>query len=192
MPSAILIGIGGSVVYRWVFENPGLSRSWNALLAWLGTVTLIGGAIISIVWYSQIVNEHTDDAHAIDWLESKQSDLILADDYIATILYTKAPSIYERIHQLGWGIEVSRKDIVPVELADVLISDRPSQPVDTILVVLYPNELGRNDRSTDFVQRFPNLSKLVEANFDLAASIRSSHVQGLLYRRKSIEHTPDN
>lgn len=185
MPCAILIGIGSSVVHRWVFEGLGLSRSWNALLAWLALVTLVGGGYFSVTRFAQIAMVQEEDAQAIAWLQSLQPDLILADNYAATVLYTKAPAIYGKLHLMGWGTyTVAGKDVVPSDIGDLITGQEQSQPIESILIVLYPNEFGRSDRHVGFAQRFPNWSKLVEANYDLAASIKSLHVEGRLYRKK--------
>lgn len=185
MPSAVLIGIGGSIAYDWVFGRMGLLRSWNALLAWLAIVALAGGAYVCVARYAQIAKVQGDDAQAITWLGSRQPDLILTDRYMAQVLYTKAPAIYARLHEMGPGTYIGMApDVVPSEFADVIAGQGQSQPIDSILVVLYPNPLGRTDRYEGFAERFPNWSKLVEANFDLAASLKSLHVEGLLYQRE--------
>lgn len=193
MPSAILIGIGSSILFNRIIEGSGLLRSWNALLAWSGIVALVGGAVFCVAWYLQIAKDNQEDAQAITWVQSRQSDMIFADNYIATVLYTKAPATYPLIHQLGWGTcNLSKQDVVPSELTDAIAHQGQSQQVDTILVVLFPHGLCRNDSYEGFEQRYPNWSKLVEANFGLVESIKSPNVEGLLYRRKLAGISPDS
>jgi hypothetical protein len=185
MPSAILIGIGGSIAYRWVFRGQGLSRSRNALLVWLAVATLAGGAYVCVARYSQIAKAQVEDAQAIAWLQTRQPDLILTDDTMRVVFYTKAPAIYAGLYSMGEGTNSMRKqDVVPSEMADAITGTGQSSPIDSILVVLYPNTIIRTEPPKDFAQRFPGWGKMIEANFDLAASIKSSHIEGQLYRRK--------
>lgn len=183
LPTAALIGIGGSLADSWVLEDLRLRHLWNAFLPWLVTAALIAGAYLCVVRAAEIAKIQEDDAHAIAWLQSRQPDMTLADPYLASILYTKAPAIYDRLYDMGWGTYYD-VDVVPSELAKVVTGRGQSKPIETILVVLYPNELGRTDPYEGFAQRHPNWSKLIDANFDLVASVESLHIEGRFYQRK--------
>jgi hypothetical protein len=189
MPSAVLIGVGGSFACRWVAARLRLSRSRHTLLAGLVVVLLAGGAWFCAVRYAQIAKAQGDDAQAIAWLQTRQPDLILADDTMSMVLYTKAPAIYAGLYSMGQGEgegedSAGKQAVMPPDMADAIAGTGRPSPIDSILVVLYPNTVIRTQSPRDFAQRFPEWSKMLEANFDLAASIESSHIEGRLYRRK--------
>jgi hypothetical protein len=183
MPCVVLIGIGGSLAHRWIFGGLGLPLSWNTLVANLAALSLIGGICLGITRYSYIVSVETSNDQAISWLRSQQPDLVLADNYIAAVLYSRAPEIYERVHRLGWGAWLG-EEVLPSERADVITGAEEPQTVETILVVLFPHEFRETDHYRGFAQKYPRSSRLIEANFDLEASVEGFHIQGLLYRRK--------
>lgn len=183
MPCAILIGIGGSLVYRWIFEGLGLSRSWNALLAYLAVSALIAGGYLCVARYDHITTVEASDDQAIRWIRSQQSDLVLADSHIMAMLYTKAPEIYERAHRMGWG-EWGGGDVVSSELADIITGAAHSQPVDSILVVLYGHGFVQTDPYKGFARKYPLWDGLLRAHFNLGASVQGSNIQGRLYTRK--------
>jgi hypothetical protein len=183
MPCAILIGIGGSLVHRWIFGGLGLSRSWNTLLAYLAALVLIAGSYLGVTRYSHIASVERSNDQAINWLRSQQSDLVLSDNYIAGVLYVRAPEIYERVHRLGWGAWVG-ENVLPSKLADVITGAGQPQPVERILVALFPHEFGETDRHRGFTQKYPRWNSLLKANFDLEESAEGYHIQVRLYRRK--------
>jgi hypothetical protein len=177
MPCAILIGIGGSSVCRWVFQGLGLLRSRSALLAYLAVVILIAGSCQSLVRYRSAVSTKNGDDQAIDWLRSHPSDLVLADSYVTAILYTRAPEVYERVHPMGWGTYWG-KDAVPSELAEVITGAGQLQPVESVLVALYYKDLA---------QAFPRWNSLLGGDFDVDMSVEGPNIWVGLYRRKVLE-----
>jgi len=185
MPSAILIGLGGAWYYRWISGRLGSARFWNALLL-VGAVALLAGGVYWCVARSQqIAGVRQEDDRAIARLAALQPDLILTDTYISEVLYTKAPSVYAGLHEMGpgtyygWG-----RDEVPPAMAETIAGTAAARPADSILVVLFPHELGRTDHYRGFAQRYPLWSDLIEEHFQLAEVVQSMHLEGRLYRRK--------
>ena len=103
MPSAVLIGIGGSIAYRWVFGRLRLSRSCECV-ARLAGCSNIGRRRLFLCRASRSDREGAGrrcTSHRL--AQSRQPDLILADNYMASVLYTKAPAIYDATPRDGAG-----------------------------------------------------------------------------------------
>ena len=187
MPTVALISVGAAIAWEWLFGRLRWPGAATVLLVALSAVVLAAGVYLAVVRSAQTARIEQEDEQAIVWLAEQQPDLILADNYIATVLYTKAPQVYQQLHAMGWGTYMQQgQDVVPPAMAETIAGDAitKADAADSILVVLYPNELGRTDRYEGFNQRFPTWSKLVEENFDLVASTQSLHVAAFLYHKR--------
>jgi len=146
---------------------------------------LAGGAVWCRSRIRQIADIHRDDAQTIALLAAMQPDLILTDNYISMVLYTQAPALYARLQEIGPGTYYGwRKNEVPPAIVEAIAGAGSSRPTNSILVVLFPHELGRTDTYEGFGQRYPLWNALIEEHFQLAELVESEHVEGRLYLRK--------
>ena len=180
MPTAILIGFGGSLVYRWISQRLMLARSPKALLTFSAVVVLIAGSYTSVGRYNGFASTRESNDQAMNWARTQKPDLILADSYIMCILSAKAPEVRERAHSMGWGTYWG-KDVVPPELVDEITGTGQPQPVDSVLVILHYKDIGK---------AFPRWNTLLGTYFNLDTWVESPAVWAGLYRRKAHDSAP--
>ena len=175
LPTIILIGFGGSLVYRWIFERWGLTRSMKALLTFSAVVILITGGYVSAERYSSFASTRKSNYQAINWLITQKPDLILSDSYMMVVLSARAPEVYERVHSMGWRTFWG-ENVVPPELVDMITGLKQPQPVASILVILRRKEIARD---------FPRWNTLLNTYFNLDTRLEAPNICVGLYRRKA-------
>ena len=186
IPSVVLIGYGAGLLFGWVFEKIDFPQTKKTLSIFLAVIILIGGTYLCVSRYKEIILEKESVSQALEWIQSKQSDLILADSYVAKILYTKAPDIHKRINEMGWGTYWG-EGIVPSDMVDAITGASQSSPVRSIVIILYPGELGRTDKWRGFSDRHPQWYDLIKDEFVLEAIVESPGVWAALFTRKQSE-----
>ncbi len=174
LPTIILIGFGGSLVFRWISDRFLLTPFLQVIMVCLLLVVLIFGGYITVNRYNSFSITNKENDCAIEWIRFHDADLILSDAYIIPILSAKAPEIYERTRSMGWGTYWG-KDVVPHEFVDVITKAEKVHQVNSILVILHYKDIAKT---------FPNWSTLLNSYFDLDAWIESPGIGVKLYRRR--------
>ena len=174
LPTIILIGFGGSLVFRWVSDKFLLTPFLQVIMACLLLVVLIAGGYITVNRYNSFSITNKENDCVIEWIRSRDADLILSDAYIIPILSAKAPEIYDHTRSMGWGTYWG-KDVVPHEFVDMITRAEKAHQVNSVLVILHYKDIAKT---------FPNWNALLNNYFDLDAWIESPNIGAKLYRRR--------
>lgn len=190
LPTAIMIAMGGWLVYQWVAARFGAPRLWLALFTGLLGIILASGIAVCVARWAKITAIHEDDEHGIAWLEHQGADLILADYYVYHVLADKSTTLRDRLRTMGRGTYLDRgHDTMADDVAEMIANPLRPSGIDTIVVVLYPHGYGRTDEYRGFADRYPRWESLITRCFTLEATHRSFHLDVLLYRRtKPLAH----
>jgi hypothetical protein len=72
-------------------------------------------------------------------------------------------------------------------MVDAITGASQSSPVRSIVIILYPGELGRTDKWRGFSDRHPQWYDLIKDEFVLEAIVESPGVWAALFTRKQSE-----